>query len=157
MRKRTLDWQEIPLGEQQQQLILDYMIANALDPQSIPRQPGALGIKHVIKTTLQSHHAHQSQTQPRHPSWKKFPPDNGNDGLNKQGNAHNEGVKPVEPFQKNLGIHLSARQKRSVTERPVRAGQTSLHDTCGPADDNECHNGHNQVSRKLNQASPNNW
>ena len=57
MRSRTRDWQEIPLGEQQQQLILDYMIANALDPQSIPRQPGALGIKSVIKTTLQSQHA----------------------------------------------------------------------------------------------------
>lgn len=57
MRVRKHDWQDIPLGEQQQQLILEYIIANELDPQSIPRQPGARGIKHVIKTYLQTHHA----------------------------------------------------------------------------------------------------
>jgi hypothetical protein len=109
------------------------------------------------QTALQRNHAHESQAQPGHPSRKEPSPYDGNDGLNKQSHAHDESVQPVEPLEKNLSIHLLARQKRSVTERPVRTGQTGFHDPCRPTDNNECNNGHNQVGRKLNQASPNNW
>ncbi|MDA9847884.1 hypothetical protein N9C27_03310 [Luminiphilus sp.] len=56
MRRRTRDWQEIPLGEQQQQLILDSIVSREVDPQAIPRHPGKRGIKAEIKQALRQEH-----------------------------------------------------------------------------------------------------
>ena len=56
MRSRTRDWQEIPLGEQQQQLILDSIVSREVDPQAIPRHPGKRGIKAEIKQALRQEH-----------------------------------------------------------------------------------------------------
>ena len=56
MRARGRDWREIPLGQQQQQLILDSIVSREMDPQALPRHPGKRGIKAAIKQTLRQEH-----------------------------------------------------------------------------------------------------
>ena len=59
----------------------------------------------------------------------------------------------MKPFQENLDIHLPARQKRAVAERPVRTGESGLHHPGCTTDDNEGNNGDHKVSRYAAETS----
>ena len=62
-----------------------------------------------------------------------------------QGHAHQESVQTVKPFQEHLNVHLTTGQQNPVTERPVRTGQTRLHDPGGTADRHPGHQGDHEV------------
>ena len=108
---------------------------------------GRQQLKHGESTeaTLERHHQHQQNTDPGEPSGKPLSPCHGDDGHHQQCDADDEGVKTMKPLQENLDVHLPAWQERSVAERPVRTGETSLHHACRTTDDNECNNGDHKM------------
>lgn len=73
MRRRTHDWRDIPLGEQQQQLILDSIVSRKVDPLAIPMRPGKRGIKAEIKQALRQEHKNIFQSDYSFDeAWKKL-------------------------------------------------------------------------------------
>ena len=73
MRARGAAVGRLPLGEQQQQLILDSIVSNGVDPQAIPRDPGKRGIKAEIKQALRQEHKNIFQSDYSFDeAWKKL-------------------------------------------------------------------------------------
>ena len=61
----------------------------------------------------------------------------------------------MKPFQEDLEVHLTPRQQRAVTQRPVRTGQTGLHDAGGTTDHHQRDQGHHQMRSQLGQTQTN--
>ena len=68
-----------------------------------------------------------------------------------QAHPDHKGIEAVKPFQKNLQVHLAARQQRAVTEWPVRAGKAGLHHAGGATDPHQGDQRHQQMGGKGGQ------
>ena len=78
-------------------------------------------------------------------------PQDGDECHHNQGDADNKGIQAMEPFQKNLEIHLAPGKEGAEAQGPVRTGQPCLHHPRCSTDDDESDQGDDEVSRQKSQ------
>ena len=94
---------------------------------------------------LEGHQNKTGPAQPRQPLGQLLPFDHRRGCQHQHAHAHDKGIKPVKPLQKNLQVHLATGQEAAVTEGPVRTGQAGLHHPGGATDDHQGDKGDDEV------------
>ena len=95
--------------------------------------------------TLEGHQDQAGAAEPGKPAGQVLPLQHRRGGQHQHADAHHKGIKPVEPLQKNLQVHLATGQEAAVTEGPIGTGQAGLHDPGRAADHHQGDEGDDKV------------